>query len=411
MTAVPPAASAPIPAPAPVDPFFEVIPDGLWNACIGVQGSEEAYVEGYLEAARELVAAVIDKRMFGSRDSLAMPILYNCRHAIELSLKFVINRLHETGMIAERHKADHDIKSHWTHLRDAGVGDARLAALIDQLEPFVLSLAAIDDDGQELRYARNRAGAKSLGGLAVVNLPHIRRSIDDLGAILDHLRTRVMQLEDDRLTGAHTAECSREDLKTIADMVGPHSEWGEPEFLERKTAVMDKFGLGSRKFSQALTTVRQSRPLATRVGIETPLRHLSDAKALAALTAWAEANPVREASRTDLGSSYFQRDVEAMTAYHQTRQALHAAMTGLLTSEELADLETVYYLGRNREQGEHYEGNLDRTLRAYAVSQKPMGRLGDLISKTNLLEAFADGAEAAGRPSLAREVRDLRPSS
>ena len=397
----------PEPAPNP-DPFFETIPDGLWNACIGVQGSEEAYIDGYIEAARELVVAVIDKKMFGSRDSLAMPILYNCRHAIELSLKFAINRLHDAGMVAERHKPDHDIRSQWTHLRDAKVGDARIVDLVAQLEPYVASLAAVDDDGQELRYASNCAGVKSLGGFAVVNLPHIRTSIEALEAILGQMKIRVLELEQERLTGAHTGECSREDLKRVAAMVGPHSGWGDAEFSDRKAKVMESFGLGSRKFSQALTTIRNSRPLATLVGIETSLKHLSDDKAVAALSAWAEAHPVKDRT-ADLGSSFFPRDPEAIATHQQRRQSLNAAMTALLTSEELADLETVYYLGRNREDGEHYDANLEQTQRTYGVSGRPMGRLDDVFSKTNLLDAFVDGAAAAGRPSLAQKVRAIRP--
>ena len=38
-----------------------------------------------------------------------------------------------------------------------------------------------------------------------------------------------------------------------------------------------------------------------------------------------------------------------------------------------------------------------------------MGRLDDVFSKTNLLDAFVDGAAAAGRPSLAQKVRAIRP--
>jgi hypothetical protein len=34
------------------DPFFEVLHDGDWNACIGKQGDEINYVEGYLQAAQ-----------------------------------------------------------------------------------------------------------------------------------------------------------------------------------------------------------------------------------------------------------------------------------------------------------------------------------------------------------------------
>ena len=47
-----------------------------------------------------MASAVIDKQQYGKRDTLAMPILYNARHAVELSLKFAIGRLCETGMIA-----------------------------------------------------------------------------------------------------------------------------------------------------------------------------------------------------------------------------------------------------------------------------------------------------------------------
>ena len=116
-------------APA-VDPFFELIHDGQWNACVGIQGDEQNYVDGYIEAALELVAAVMDKKLFASRDTLAMPILFNGRHAIELSLKFAIKPLHGVGMVPRPHRPDHDILSHWTLLRDGKVGDTSVRRLV-----------------------------------------------------------------------------------------------------------------------------------------------------------------------------------------------------------------------------------------------------------------------------------------
>ena len=62
------------------DPFFETVNDGEWNACIGKQGDEINYVEGYMEAAQLLADTLIAKKLYGSRDTLAMPILYNARH-------------------------------------------------------------------------------------------------------------------------------------------------------------------------------------------------------------------------------------------------------------------------------------------------------------------------------------------
>ena len=50
-------------------------------------------IEGYMDAAGELAEAVIEKKMYEKRDTLVLPILYNARHAVELALKFVIDRL------------------------------------------------------------------------------------------------------------------------------------------------------------------------------------------------------------------------------------------------------------------------------------------------------------------------------
>jgi hypothetical protein len=52
----------------------------------------------------------------------------------------------------------------------------------------VVSLAKIDDDGQELRYPTTQDGKKSLDRIAVVNLPHLRRSLQPMGDILTRLK-------------------------------------------------------------------------------------------------------------------------------------------------------------------------------------------------------------------------------
>lgn len=393
-----------------IDPFFEVIPDGVWNACVGRQGSSLNYLDGYLEAARELISAVIDKRMFASRDTLAMPILYNCRHALELSLKFAIDRLHRIGMIAATHPANHNILSHWQHLRDAGIGDTRFARLIGEFEPFVVSLAEIDEDGQELRYANKRDGEKSLGGIAVVNLPLIRHSIDELSAIMERLKARLFDLEDERPTGTYTRECSRADLEEIAGMLGDHATWRDSSFEERKLEVMEHFGLSGRKFSDAVTAIRQSRPLAARVGLESELRHLSDDKAVGALELWAKAHPARAYDPDDLGLDYFDRDWGKFEEEARIARDLDDAILKLLTLEELSDLEVLFYIGRDRVKGEHYDKCLDRTIAMHRNAASLWEGVHHIMSKTNLLDAAIEGAATVGRPSLAEKLRGIRPT-
>lgn len=396
--------------PKRIDPFFEVIPDGDWNACVGRQGSSLNYVDGYLEAARELVSALIDKRMFASRDTLAMPILFNCRHALELSLKFAIDRLHRLGMIAATHPVNHDILSHWQHLRDAGIGDKQFARLIGEFEPFVVSLATIDEDGQELRYPTNRDGENSLGGIAVVNLPLIRHSIDELSAIMERLKARLFDLEDERPTGTHTRECSRADLEEIARMLGDHATWRDPSFEEKKRKVCEHFGLSGRKFSTAVTAIRHSRPLAARVGIETELLHLSDDKAVTALKLWAEAHPTTAYDPNDVGLNYFDHDWAKYEEEMRIARDLDEAIFLLLTREELSDLEVLFYIGRDRVKGEHYDKYLERTIAKHLNAASRWEGVHHLMSKTNLLDAAIEGAATVGRPSLAEKLRGLRPT-
>lgn len=393
-----------------IDPFFEEIHGTGWNACVGVQGSALNYADGYLEAARELIAAVIDKRLAGSRDTLAMPILYNCRHGLELALKLAIDRLHKMGMIGMTHPVNHDIQSHWQHLRDGEIGDARLNQLIGKLEPFVVSLAGIDEDGQELRYAANREGSRSLGNVAVVNLLLIRHSIDAMSAILEHVKLRLFDLEEERPTGTHTNECSRADLVVIASILGDHATWREASFEDKKREAMERFGLSSRKFSAAVSAIRKSRPLASLIGLESELGHLSDDKAIAALELWAKAHPIRPHDPEDLGIDYINLDAGRMREEARIACELNKAIMELLTLEEFADLEAVFYIGRGRVMGEHYQEHLSGTLKEHRAMHSRWGLVDHIMSKTDLLDSLAAGATTVGCPSLAGKLFNISRS-
>jgi len=389
------------------DPFFEVIGGGEWNACVGIQGTAENYVDGYIEAALELASAVIDKRLVASRDTLAMPILYNIRHGLELSLKYAIDRLHAAGAIPQPHVANHDILSHWTLLHNNNIGDEHLRAMVAEIEPYVKSLAAIDDDGQELRYAFNRDGVQSMAGIAIVNLPLVRTSIRRLSLLLGRFKHRVHQIEEERATGTHTSECSRTDLVEIAHTLGDRATWSDPSFDGKRNALRQRFGIGSRKFSQAVNAIKDSRQLAAMVGIETDLKYLSDDKAIEILTLWANAHPLEQFDPNHLGTDYFNRNREAVREEVRIARELDEAARQLLSVTEFADLQALFYLGRERISGEHYESLLERTLNSFHGALE-WSSVHHLMSKENLLDSVIVGASAAGRPSLAEKLKSIR---
>lgn len=391
-----------------IDPFFEVIHDAEWNACISDQGDELNYVDGYLEATLELVAAVIDKKMMASRDTLAMPILYNGRHALEIALKFAVNRLHQMGVLSSRHEANHDILSHWKLLNDENIGDATIRELIRELETFVVSLSKIDDDGQELRYAENRDGEKSLSDHVLVNLQHIRSSLEKMVEILTRLKYRVLELGDERPTGSHTRNCSRSDLKEMAVILGNQETWKNDSFFKKKAMARARFDLSSGKFSDAIDTIRQSRELAALVGIETPLAYISDEKALFAMEQWIKHQPEPEAASGPIVTSFSNLDWETMRESAELSRKLDKVIENNLSNEEFSDIEVLFYVGRDNEFGEYYKEMLERTVKEHQLAESRWKGIHHIMSKMNLFEDLVRGCEIVGRPSLAEKLRALK---
>ena len=385
---------------ATIDPFFEKIFGGDWNACVGIQGSELNYLDGYLEAAEELVSAVIEKNLVASRDTLVMPILFNVRHGIELSLKFADKHLHECGAIKSSHRLNHDIRSQLVHLIDADVGDLQIRNLLADLLPFVNSLANVDADGQELRYAENREGKASLNDISIVNLPHVRTSIQALRPVLERLKYRVLRLVDERQTESFTSRCSRRDLEEIADLVGDHGSWCDKSFVDKKRLVSERFGLSKRQFSLAIDKVRRSRALAALIGIETPLLYLADERVIFIAKEWLGVRgkyPPIDGGGIDFASF----DRSRFLPYEKALQGLTSFVLSELTLEEFADLEVTFYTGRDRQFGELYEKSLADTVRRHRLEVERAAFVRHILIKTNFLESVASGCRILGRSNLA----------
>lgn len=396
------------PASQADDPFFRLTDDSEWNACIGRQGTEENYVDGYIEAAIELASAVIDKRLIGARDTLIMPILYNTRHALELSLKFVVSRLSAMGVVP-LHPKNHDIMSHWKLLDGSVLGDEVLRHCVTALKPYVASLAQIDDDGQELRYPENRGGQQSLGDRSLANVAVIRRSLDELSEVMSRMKYRTLDFVDERNAGTFTQECSRSDLLAIARMLPPASDWREPVFDEAKARIAKRFGLSGRQFSAAVDQIKRNREIGALIGLEKDLVYLRDKSAMFVVEQWSKRHPPR-ADGDVLGTDYFtDRSREAFVEHARIARDVNQAVCGALTPDEIADMETIFYIGRDRVFCERYEAHLEATRKQHRAASHLALEVNHVLEKTNFLTCFAVGLAKLGRPSLAEQVLAIRP--
>lgn len=385
------------------DLFFDLGDDTEWNACIGRQGDEENYADGYIEAAIELAAVVLEKRMYEKRDMLVLPILYNARHAIELTLKLVIGELVRAGLFSEGHPKNHDIASHLAFLESKVIPDELFRKRLLALRPYVDSLVQIDDDGQELRFHENRDGQRSMEGKALANIAVIWVSLGTLQEALKNLKNRSYSLCDEWRTGTKTTRCSRRDLVEITGMLPKRENWATAEFDECKRRIKERFALGNRQLSLALNKIQETLGLSGLIGIETHLTHLSDVKAVWLLRQWDELHPPRTTA-DDLGIDYFKPDRAAMLQSMGDDAKVHEAITRELTEDEFADAETIFYLARDGVFPEFYEPRLESKKREFRARNDFRQEVRDLMSKTNFRHHFVEGLRSVGRINFAAGI-------
>lgn len=395
-------------APAnPVDdPFFKEIFDGQWNATVGRQGHEENYLDGYIEAALVMVDSLVANKLFGQRDTLVLPILYNARHGLELNLKFATQTLAGAGAIKDDNRGlSHDIAAYWIHLNASNVGDAKLRIIIQALKPFVDSLAQVDNDGQELRYYRSREGQLSLQKFAIVNLKLVQRSLRELQRLLSDLKYRTLTFKDELGTGSFTAFCSRSDLMEIAKALPPHRDWSESFFDDRKAEIKARFMFGSKHFTEALNKIPTNREMKAIIGVETPLLHLTDDDVRWVVEQWRTIHPERKHGESEIGLNYF--DAARFEDMHQSQKLYSDAIDAIdqrLSPEKLADLEVLFYLERDRHYSERYETMVTSKLREHAAAGDREEEIRHLMEKTNFLHCVRGSAFKLGRIDLARHL-------
>jgi hypothetical protein len=387
------------------DPFFRLPADSDWNACIGKQGTEENYLDGYIEAAMELVSTVIEKGMLEKRDTVVLPILYNARHAIELILKFAVRRLGEIGALLNSKRPDHDIQDYFELLERADLGDEALRQHLRDLKPFVESLSRIDKDGQGLRYHIRRDGGKSLSDYSLANLETIRDGLSKLSKALLALRQRVEEFVNERPANAYTKNLSRRDLMSIAGDLPSIGRWKSLIFDGKKRRIKSRYNVTDDEFYEALSIIKNNREMKALVGGETTLLYLPDHLVISVVEKWRKPH-----SRQTGAPAFAKVDagmIKEIMEHHHLKGEVITALQTCLTDRQLAELEAICSLGRYGGFSEAHEDRVQRTIQRHRIEANTRQQITDLIDKTNFLDALVKALGRLGRPSLAARLATM----
>ena len=138
------------------------------NACIGSNGGPydfRDYALGYFEAGSRIVSSLLSDRWM--LDNLIYPLVFTCRHGIELSLKDLAVQLPLIWDEESEVKLTHDLSDNWakinTYLKRKQEFDPE-NVLIDEVDTILKNFLEIDQTGQVFRYPTDRSGLKHLNG-------------------------------------------------------------------------------------------------------------------------------------------------------------------------------------------------------------------------------------------------------
>ncbi|WP_039853376.1 hypothetical protein [Magnetospirillum fulvum] len=392
------------------DPFFEIIHDGEWNATLGRQGHEENYLDGYIEAAIELADAIVEKRLYGKRDTLILPILYNARHATELNIKFAYNKLVSSGAIQDGGlRINHNISLYWQHLYESKIGDIELRRIIDALKIFVQSMARIDSDGQELRYHINSDNNRSLEKFATVNLIIVQMNLRELKEHLHKIKLHTIRFVDERTTETFTNSCSRSDLMAIAKELPPRDQWADPTFNDIKLLIKEKYGLSSRKLSEALDKIQKSRELSALINIETPLLYLTDDDVIWVAEQWRRLHPKRNNTNHNNERLIFNMkiDFSMMKERSSILRDVTDSINKRICNKKISELETMFYLEINCPYPEFHDELTIRNAKNISICKNSASTVKHLLEKTNFLENLSRSSMRLGRIKLAEKLKNI----
>lgn len=175
-------------------------------------------------------------------------------------------------------------------------------------------------------------------------------------------------------------------------------------FDERKQDVKQRFGLSNTQFSKALGVIKANREMKALVGGETSLHFLPDDLLMWVVQQWRKKHPKSEPRDGPAIVKFDTKTFEAMKEYARISREVVTALGKRLTNEQIAELQTIYYLGRDRWFPEFYDEQIENTIKQHAMDNDPRKQIGHMMTKTNFLHAIIAALPRLGRPSLAARI-------
>jgi len=371
------------------------------NACVGENGFPGYwdYAKGFSQAATILIDLVLSERgLEHSVDEIVYPVCFNMRHSVELRLKGAISEL----IVIEKSRCrnlqfdfsgSHDIGNIWSFFTENALAvDDRYKPIINRVDTKITDIAEVDATGQTFRYPLGTDSKKHLVDVAIINFVVLKQSFAELETALDDLHRLNNYLRNEYDLGSFTKRLSRKNLFEIASILPPRTTWAEEAFCNTKSAIKNRFNIGSSELSKSIKIIESHFELAPKIGISIPLLGVEEDYIEEFFSHWFKHHglPSDKKPINVEGSEWRSAEMlEAVLKDSETCDEVWKAIKPSLTAEKLAGVSALFYFASELDFSERYariyELDLQEAKVSFASSEDSVrSQYFHLFHKTNL---------------------------
>jgi hypothetical protein len=174
------------------------------NACVGINGGPYDlfdYATGYFQAAAAILASAESRAI--PVDIAVYPLVFNFRHAIELSLKHFARVLPQLSGEPEAIKMTHKLADNWAVVRPLLVQTTAFdpKSTLPPFDQIVKDLIQFDPNGEVFRFPSSRDGTQHLEDVALINLKVVADTAHVAEEIVDFWNSQAQDIFQDLLEG------------------------------------------------------------------------------------------------------------------------------------------------------------------------------------------------------------------
>jgi hypothetical protein len=379
--------------------LFRVCGPTWANAVVGNNGSPgyREYFKGYSKAANHLLEIVRKMESDVLGDELVYPICFNMRHSIELRLKFILSKTQEISLECKKcpsHALDltrtHSITRLWVEVDSVlRKFDRRFGSLLDLIEPLVMEIGSIDNNGQVFRYPYGVDDFKHLsdygGGINLINLKigfqKVERLMDKLDAMFEFV------LDEYRFSESYTKDFSRADLYQIACKLPDRSTWSGAELRLVKELLRIEYGVSGRKLDRGIHLIEKHFQFSSLIGLKLSLLGLSEEQLLDILKVFLAEYPEQRTPLSERSISVVGSNEISVDDILDSKSVILDFCDSCATAELAAGISALFYFSYDGKYGEDYVNRYNIELKELSNASRGVvvESMSHVVEKYNLV--------------------------